>query len=97
MGKAYSVVFDTLILSRDLAKLEQGTLKCIRRTVETKLITRPEIYGKPLRSPLQGYWTLRVGDYRIVYHIRKKIVYVDIVEHRAVIYGTARARLEHKN
>ena len=93
MGKAYSIALNPLVVTHDLAKLDQAFLKRLRNSLEVKLTSRPDVYGKPLRSPLHGYWTLRIADYRVVYHIKKKVVYIDIIEHRSVVYEAARARL----
>jgi mRNA interferase RelE/StbE len=44
--------------------------------------------GKPLRGELAGRWSLRIGDYRVIYVIdeNQKIVILYSVKHRKVIY-----------
>ena len=44
--------------------------------------------GKPLRGDLAGKWSLRTGDYRIIYTVyeNEKIVILYDVEHRKKVY-----------
>jgi mRNA-degrading endonuclease RelE of RelBE toxin-antitoxin system len=49
---------------------------------------RPEI-GKPLRRELQGYWSARVGRYRLIYRWSSGLVTVVLVGPRAIIYEEA--------
>lgn len=46
------------------------------------------IQGKPLRLTLKGKWSYRVGMYRIIYSIEKKIltVYILDIGHRREVY-----------
>jgi len=45
-------------------------------------------FGKPLRGELSGEWSLRIGDYRIIYVIdeHEKTVTLYNVRHRKVAY-----------
>lgn len=92
MGDAFEIVYDPLVVSKDLPGLSQSVLRDIKKAIEDKLVTSPDMYGKPLRGSLHGYWSLRVGDYRVAYHIVSRTVHIDVVEHRSVIYKTLRAR-----
>lgn len=44
--------------------------------------------GKPLKGELKGVWSLRVGNYRLLYEIQKSIVVVDVLHaaHRREVY-----------
>jgi mRNA interferase RelE/StbE len=44
--------------------------------------------GKPLRGELSGNWSLRIGDYRIIYRIDEdeKILTLLRVGHRKTVY-----------
>ena len=42
--------------------------------------------GKPLVGPLKGKWSLRVGEYRVIYEIGKSAVTVLTVNHRREVY-----------
>lgn len=50
------------------------------------LIGEPEKYGKPLRGSLKCYWKLSVGDFRVVFNIVKKEIYILGIINRKTIY-----------
>jgi mRNA interferase RelE/StbE len=49
----------------------------------------PHRVGKPLRLQLEGYWSARRGQYRVIYSIHDEEVLVRVVRisHRADAYG----------
>ncbi|MGZ4595241.1 MAG: type II toxin-antitoxin system RelE family toxin [Actinomycetes bacterium] len=49
----------------------------------------PYRVGKPLRLVLEGYWSARRGQYRVIYSIHDDEVLVRVVRisHRADVYG----------
>jgi mRNA interferase RelE/StbE len=49
----------------------------------------PYRVGKPLRLELEGYWSARRGQYRIIYSIHDNQVLVRVVRtsHRSDVYG----------
>jgi len=49
----------------------------------------PYRVGKPLRFELEGYWSARRGQYRVIYSIHDEQVLVRVVRisHRADVYG----------
>lgn len=71
----------------DISHLSSALNKRVGKIVEKKLTTHPDIYGKPLHSPQQGFWSLRAGDYRIIYKITGKIVTVYTIGHRGTVYN----------
>ena len=71
--------------ARDLDGLAKaGILPKILAKIET--LSREPAAGKPLVGPLKGIWSLRVGEYRILYEIDKKKVIVLTVNHRREAY-----------
>ena len=60
----------------------------IRERVERAmaLIALDPQSGKPLRGPLRGKFSYRVGDWRIVYRVENEEVYVEAVTHRSSAY-----------
>ncbi|SFE80937.1 type II toxin-antitoxin system RelE family toxin [Blastococcus tunisiensis] len=52
------------------------------------LAADPYRVGKPLRFELEGYWSARRGQYRVVYSIREDEILVRVVRisHRADAY-----------
>lgn len=53
------------------------------------LAADPHRVGKPLRFDLEGYWSARRGQYRVIYSIHGEHVLVRVVRisHRADVYG----------
>jgi mRNA interferase RelE/StbE len=53
------------------------------------LAADPHRVGKPLRFDLEGYWSARRGQYRVIYSIHDDHVLVRVVRisHRADVYG----------
>ncbi len=53
------------------------------------LAADPHRVGRPLRFDLEGYWSARRGQYRVIYSIHDDQVLVRIVRisHRADVYG----------
>ena len=47
-------------------KLTSPRGRASKRVIEERLAVRPEVFGRPLRRTLKGYWKLRVSDYRII-------------------------------
>lgn len=82
-------------VKNDLQKIHEADVSTIRNAIETKLVSKPDVYGKPLRRTLKNLWSLRVGDYRVVYSIRntKLVVIVITVQKRDTVYKAAQKRL----
>lgn len=54
------------------------------------LAENPQRVGKPLRGQLEGLWTARRGEYRVIYRIEDWLVTVTVIRisHRRDIYRT---------
>ena len=54
------------------------------------LAENPHRVGKPLRGQLEGTWSARRGEYRVIYRIEDSIVTVTIIRlsHRRDAYRT---------
>jgi mRNA interferase RelE/StbE len=89
----FIVVYHPLVVKRDIPRLDKSISLRIQSAIEIKLMTRPEIYGIPLRATLKKLWKLRVGDWRIVYEIKNKTVNVLVIAHRGEVYDMANERL----
>lgn len=72
---------------RDLNRLERAQPAVFRKVVAKiqSLSTDPRA-GKPLVGPLKGKWSLRVGDYRIIYEPAKTRILVLTINHREEVY-----------
>jgi mRNA interferase RelE/StbE len=91
----YQVLYLPQVRDQDLPTLDPPTRKRIRRAIEQKLTRNPEEFGNPLRGPFASYRKLRVGDYRVVYRVRRKevVVLVVMIGHRREVYLELAKRL----
>ncbi|OGL96939.1 addiction module antitoxin RelB [Candidatus Uhrbacteria bacterium RIFOXYB2_FULL_45_11] len=94
MGVDFVLQYHELVLKEDIAKLSASNKKQIKRAIEEKLVTHPELYGKPLRQSLKGYRKLRVGDYRVIFRIEKQTIKILMIEHRSQVYQSVYMRIE---
>ena len=65
----------------------------IRNAIERRLATEPHQYAEPLRKTLHGYWKLRVGDYRVVFKIIGKEVWILGIIHGKKVYEAIEKRI----
>lgn len=75
-------------VKKDLKRISKDIQYIIRRAIEDKLMVDPVRFGLPLRRTLKGLMKLRVGNYRIIYSIKKDIVTVEVIKigHRRDVY-----------
>jgi mRNA interferase RelE/StbE len=91
---AIEVVYHPDVKNRDLPKIDARSKEMIKRVIEKRLSTHPEVFGRPLRGSLKGYWKLRVGGYRIVFKpLGEKILVLAIVD-RKTVYQKSERRVE---
>jgi len=83
LNRKYTVV-QTPKFERAFRKLDSELQRRISSHI-LELAVQPQI-GKPLRGRLKGLFSLRIGEYRVVYEIRKDKVILHIVAHRRSVY-----------
>jgi mRNA interferase RelE/StbE len=88
----FALVYHPLV-KQDLAALNRDIKDRLAKAIDSRLSTQPQSYGKPLRGSLSGYWTLRVGDCRVVYRIVKQEVWIFAIIHRRDVYSDVMSRL----
>lgn len=95
LGEMYKIRYAEVVISKDISKLDPIVKARVKKSIEIKLLTRPEIFGKPLQHSLQGYRSLRVGEYRVVFLLEHVSKYVSIflIAHRSVVYAEVLKRL----
>jgi len=73
--------------AKDLDRIQRGQPALVQKIIANirSLSDNPRT-GKPLVAPLKGMWSLRVGDYRIIYEFGKNKVVVLTVNHRREVY-----------
>jgi len=74
----------------DLHALPEAVREAVLETL-TMLELEPES-GKRLLGRLEGFWSARVGSYRVLYTIESGGVIVRAIRHRAVVYRRRRKR-----
>jgi len=81
-------------VQKDFRSMDKKDAETIRRIINTKLINKPEFFGKPLRQTLKNYRSLRIGNYRIVFEVQKKelIILIITVGNRDKVYQEAKKR-----
>ena len=82
----FEILYHHKVVSDDIPKLSASWKIKIREAIEKKLVTHPDLYGKPLRRSLKGYRKLRIGDYRVIFRIEEKTVKILIIGHRSIVY-----------
>ncbi|MBC8464964.1 MAG: type II toxin-antitoxin system RelE/ParE family toxin [Parcubacteria group bacterium] len=88
----YTISLHKEVIRTDIPKLSKSVRERMDRVIQEKLMTSPEIFGKPLLHSLKGYRKLRVGDYRIVFAVRESKVYIVMIRHRSKSYDSALQR-----
>ncbi|MDY6839515.1 MAG: type II toxin-antitoxin system RelE/ParE family toxin [Thermodesulfobacteriota bacterium] len=83
---AFRFVYHPDVKKVDLPKIDKKNRSMIKRALEERLATGPEVYGKPLRRTLKGYWKLRVGEYRVVFKVSKTEILILGIIHRKEVY-----------
>jgi mRNA interferase RelE/StbE len=76
----YTVLIDELVFKEDFRKIDKADQQKIIKAIRKKLTRDPEGFGAPLRGGLKGLWKLRVGQYRVVYEIKKNEILVYVVK-----------------
>jgi mRNA interferase RelE/StbE len=89
---AFELRYHPDITEKDLPLINKKIKDRIKNAIETRLVTAPHQYGEPLRKTLKGYWKLRIGDYRVVYKIVKKEIWILGIIHRKKVYDAVDKR-----
>ena len=84
---AYQIAYHPAVLADDLPVINHDLQVRISRAIQERLTVDSLRYGEPLRHRLKGYWKLRVGDYRVMYHIVHHEVQILRIDHRKGIYA----------
>jgi mRNA interferase RelE/StbE len=83
------VTFKVLLHPKAAKELQKIEKQIRTRIIESakQLLENPDKLGKPLKQ--SDYWSLRVGDYRVIYEINqnKKQVIILFIGHRSKVYN----------
>lgn len=83
MKEKFEVEF-TPRFRRRLSTLKRRVQARILR--ETGILRADPYIGKPLRGPWRGVYSLRIGDYRVLYQLSNNKVFLLTVGHRKLVY-----------
>jgi mRNA interferase RelE/StbE len=69
--------------------LPESVAAAVWQFVSGPLLDNPHRVGKPLRFELEGYYSARRGQYRVIYRVDEREVVVDVIRiaHRSDAYG----------
>lgn len=93
MEVIYIVKYHPLVARDDIPGIDIKYRLRIKKAIERKLTTQPDIFGIPLRRSLKGHRKLRVGDYRIIFRIENNIIFVLAIMHRSIVYERMWSRI----
>ncbi len=73
---------------KHLARIDKKAQQRILNYLHTIRFQDPKLFGKPLTANKKGLWRYRVGDYRILCHIKQNqlLILVIHVGHRKDVY-----------
>ena len=91
---SYKLIYHPDVKKDDLPKIDKKIRQRIKRAIEERLATQPQIYGKPLQRSLKGYWKLRVGDYRIIFKVSNNTIFVFGIINRKDVYSLVDKRVD---
>jgi len=74
------------VVRRDIPSLDSPVRKRIKTAIEQRLSTHPEEFAKPLAYTKAGLWSLRVGQWRIIFALRGEEVWVLRIGNRSEVY-----------
>ncbi|MDP2630026.1 MAG: type II toxin-antitoxin system RelE/ParE family toxin [Candidatus Uhrbacteria bacterium] len=83
----YRILYHPKVEDDDIPALPGTVIQRVKKAIDERLLTRPDMYGKSLRKGLSGYRKLRIGDWRIIYRIDDNEVKIIMIAHRSKVYG----------
>jgi mRNA interferase RelE/StbE len=82
----YRIDYSPRVYREDMPKVPDPYRGQIKHAIETRLAVDPGGVGKPLRYNLKGCWSLRVGDWRVLYRIKGDTVNIFSIANRRDAY-----------
>jgi len=83
MKKKYELIFAKEFL-KEIKALEKDTQVRILR--ELKILEEQPFTGKRLAGRLRGQVSFRVGEYRVIYSVTEKKIFIKTVGQRSTVY-----------
>ena len=84
----WTITFAKQVTRKDIPALGNTVKLRIQKAVSQKLGQQPLHFGKPLQGSWSGLYSLRVGDYRVIYQVLQpdKTVRIMRIGHRREVY-----------
>lgn len=85
---AFNIVIDPPAV-KELKKIKKGVPQIFFRLIKSiDSLVKDPFEGKPLQGNKKGCYSLREGDYRVIYevHLDDKVVHIIAAGHRREIY-----------
>ncbi len=82
----WRLLYHPRVMEEDIPRLDGSTRQRIRRTIKKKLLTEPEQFAKPLGYNRFGLWSLRIGDWRVIFAMRETELWILRIGHRSDVY-----------
>lgn len=89
----FEIKYSKEVIRKDIPKLSSADKIRIQKAIENKLTSAPLTFGVSLRGQLYGLHKLRVGDFRVIFFIKKKEVVITIIGHRSWVYKDVSKRV----
>ena len=84
----YKIIFEKKA-KKEFCKLSHDIQLRIKKVINEKLLSNPDLYLIPLLGDKSGYYKFRVGDYRLLCkkQDKKLIIIVLKIKHRREVYN----------
>lgn len=90
---SYVLLYHPAAVREDIPVLDPKWRERMKHDIERKLVSFPDLFGKPLRRSLKGHRKLRAGDYRVIFRIEQQHVIILAILHRSEVYRRISTRL----
>ena len=81
----YSIEYDPKVV-KELKKLDKSIVKNILSKIEEYAKDPNSTKIKKLKTPFDGAYRLRVGDYRVIFYQEDELLLISKVAHRKQVY-----------
>jgi mRNA interferase RelE/StbE len=82
----FKLLYHRKVVGEDIPKLDPPNRKRIKAAIEAKLVDRPEEFAKPLAYTKAALWSLRVGNWRVIFGLRGDEIWILKIGHRRDVY-----------
>ncbi|MBU4536538.1 type II toxin-antitoxin system RelE/ParE family toxin [Patescibacteria group bacterium] len=90
MELKYKIIYHPEVIKDDIPKIQKQYKSRIEKAIKQKLATAPRSFGKQLHYSLRNHRKLRVGNYRIIFLIKKHVVNIICIGLRDKVYKNKR-------